>query len=967
MGIFIALALIGASFVSFTRVDQSASQNNKEDVEAKMVAQAGVEVAIAQLQEIFREVAYSDERNKSDSEKTSKQWVYRSGETSEGEKQTWSTPLEHAKIPSFPNKEKAFLGSAANDKFSYSGYPLDLDKDKSPQKQYYTLRVRNANSMININDSDENGKITKLLDNLCQVVKLGDPSVIAAAIVNNRPKPKSPSKEPPAYQYTHDLVRLGILKPEEYDKIKDFITADSWTDEQAVKPGHFPDGVKIERRSPIDLNTAPATVLKAVLRGISGKSIDNKSVSFPNNLVDGLVNEIINQRRNNMPFRSWPEFDDFLKKQVKDELQAELIYANANPNVHLNDRNPDSNLYRKIDKLDLQEYTTEFCLGPMGIFEIESLGRVVRKKTESDKNPTSLRKPTNVSYMASAAKIRYQVKIFEVRRHTMQKEWEGARQSRKDRESRDGLPPRSFHLLTGIGDKEKSHSYVGSLFRGNPTEDCTYSNSEENKNYSDGAYTDADSIVSHDPFNVFDGHFSFFFKPSQILNNGDPHWILHSQEEALLGLFPPMNLVTGVIYQPASSTSSRETGTLRVFRTLTYAEKDVDEKVSNGYYKPVTESESIRLFRGAPMHPDFLERLFKHGEEIYRKNLKNKKTALWKKKELEIEEGRQLFGLQFMEKVYDGVRTGDPNFNEFKLWMIFRLKFYVWDFDNWEWDKIYDGPWAKEVTIKVTDEIYKLIYDVNNELWTSSKLEKVHKSRDENEQKILESREVKDATFFEKILSPLPFIHLHRFSRHEKQIPVNLNVREWYHIDFSWEGVQLTDFNIKGHKLNPQPAEGDIVELSGNPLSIWRDKEERENKLKFQSPGTVFNAEIGDHARYKDTTITGEFDLSSSRKKQKFYFGTIRWTGYHKFPDAPDTTLSCQASVNGGAFSEKLTNQYGEGQKDLQINSPVEKVDYQFTFQGPDFRTPLLEEVTLNLFMSPQQLSYEELEIVYNK
>jgi hypothetical protein len=60
------------------------------------------------------------------------------------------------------------------------------------------------------------------------------------------------------------------------------------------------------------------------------------------------------------------------------QAAADVLKANFNPNLHLNELNPDRNMALEVDKTDLIVNSTEFCFVPMGIFEIESLGTVLR-------------------------------------------------------------------------------------------------------------------------------------------------------------------------------------------------------------------------------------------------------------------------------------------------------------------------------------------------------------------------------------------------------------------------------------------------------------------------------------------------------------------------------------------------------------------------------------------------------------
>lgn len=98
-------------------------------------------------------------------------------------------------------------------------------------------------------------------------------------------------------------------------------------------------------------------------------------------------------------FRSFSDLEVFLAaavdRRVIDVHQADAIVANADPNTRLNLYNPNGSVYRRISKIDFESSqqeqpamwgmgtsitftgpTTEFCFGPMGRFEIHSLGRV---------------------------------------------------------------------------------------------------------------------------------------------------------------------------------------------------------------------------------------------------------------------------------------------------------------------------------------------------------------------------------------------------------------------------------------------------------------------------------------------------------------------------------------------------------------------------------------------------------------
>ncbi|MBI4245074.1 MAG: hypothetical protein HY606_13370 [Planctomycetes bacterium] len=98
---------------------------------------------------------------------------------------------------------------------------------------------------------------------------------------------------------------------------------------------------------------------------------------------------------------------------------ADAIKANFNPNMHLNETNPDENLWLRVDKTDLIVNSTEFCFRPMGYFEIESIGRILKplrelKEEETIFNAEAVRELTR-------QKVRGVVKVFDAYRETTQR------------------------------------------------------------------------------------------------------------------------------------------------------------------------------------------------------------------------------------------------------------------------------------------------------------------------------------------------------------------------------------------------------------------------------------------------------------------------------------------------------------------------------------------------------------------
>ena len=109
-----------------------------------------------------------------------------------------------------------------------------------------------------------------------------------------------------------------------------------------------------------------------------------------------------------------------IQQRHASQALADLLKANFNPNLHLNELNPDENLYQIVDKTDLLVNSTEFTFLPSGYFEIESLGRVLRPKTDYT---DCLLSPDNE--LAAQAKVTAIVKLYDMYRETSFKDFYG--------------------------------------------------------------------------------------------------------------------------------------------------------------------------------------------------------------------------------------------------------------------------------------------------------------------------------------------------------------------------------------------------------------------------------------------------------------------------------------------------------------------------------------------------------------
>ncbi len=233
-------------------------------------------------------------------------------------------------------------------------------------------------------------------------------------------------------------LRGDQVAREDYEKLKDFITCYGFRDRTVIEPGNLmtnqlyvnydPTAPHREARTPINMNTVSNPVLTAWLRGISYNKYDESDLAVgvdTSSLVgfdakfgaDRLRKLAFTFRRMTYftPILAWKGLQSRLRehlyplapaspstdlpiesmagdvtanKSLRDAFTAEMdscgfdVYdvdawlAMADPNTTLNKFNPDSIVRRRVDKYDLETWTTEMCFNSMGYYEIYSLGTI---------------------------------------------------------------------------------------------------------------------------------------------------------------------------------------------------------------------------------------------------------------------------------------------------------------------------------------------------------------------------------------------------------------------------------------------------------------------------------------------------------------------------------------------------------------------------------------------------------------
>ncbi len=115
-----------------------------------------------------------------------------------------------------------------------------------------------------------------------------------------------------------------------------------------------------------------------------------------------------------------PLIPSLMQRRHGAQAVADAIKANFNPNLHLNEINPDENLFQIVDKTDLIVNSTEFTFLPTGYVEVESLGRVLRP-ADPDQKDAAL----GDNRLAAQARVRAVVQLYTLYRETNQKQFYG--------------------------------------------------------------------------------------------------------------------------------------------------------------------------------------------------------------------------------------------------------------------------------------------------------------------------------------------------------------------------------------------------------------------------------------------------------------------------------------------------------------------------------------------------------------
>ncbi|MDP7035090.1 MAG: hypothetical protein QF752_11415, partial [Planctomycetota bacterium] len=474
LGVLAVLAVLATSFYKVMSIEKDAATNNQRAIQARMVADAGLEFFSSWVRGRGSVKLY-DEPGSSSS------WVY--GDS------PW-IPVEDTSNPSF---KRSISGKTV------SGYVKDYD-------HLYRLKVLDTGGQLNLNSQNDNflneGSPDRcVLYNLGRAIytlniKKSIQSVSTGVVDNADRNPLGPNSTAqkatikkiaqlrnslPGKVFRSKERLLEVLGQDNYNLIQDFVTIHSFEYPRVLKPnpemntdamyktnvagmGYISARLpQFESRYAVNVNTASVPVLMAMFTNLSGYALTTtnytksgtttshsvygssksayetrymKGLTSPISITDAkTLAEAIYKRTHtsNNPFRSWQEFNDYVRygssmrptyssttkawKSANSVFglsvgQREAVIANANPNALLNRWIPDQARFFRVQKTDMLFYTGEFTFSSMGFFEVTSLGRVYRD------NPS-----TGSSLLQSEAKVSAVLKAWEVDYKSTQKDF----------------------------------------------------------------------------------------------------------------------------------------------------------------------------------------------------------------------------------------------------------------------------------------------------------------------------------------------------------------------------------------------------------------------------------------------------------------------------------------------------------------------------------------------------------------
>lgn len=297
LGILALLSILGLTFARLMTLESAASTNYVDGVRARLIAEGGLRRALTQLKLDVSSKPYSS---------VDESWVYAGGE--------YGLPLElstHLRPGSQEERDALANGqSLAQIERRRASFAAVLARTYHDQNgiDQYKIKVIDTQTQFNLNSRYEESQVGNETYDL-NYIRFLDALGVA---LSKKPLPgtTTPSGRNPIlharyprgarnayrggmaiYQFRRSRENgefksktelLEVLESEEdYELLKDYVTAKSWVDRRVVSPVQIPNQSKkpwadvkvIEPRSPINVNLASKEVIAANLAGIAGRAI----------------------------------------------------------------------------------------------------------------------------------------------------------------------------------------------------------------------------------------------------------------------------------------------------------------------------------------------------------------------------------------------------------------------------------------------------------------------------------------------------------------------------------------------------------------------------------------------------------------------------------------------------------------------------------------------------------------------
>ena len=235
LGVLAVLALLATTFATLSGVESRVSRNYLDTVRAKLLAQSGINDALAHLERDFPGRCQS-------SVLASQSWKFR-GNTADVGQAPSNLPLDEARYPSYSWKfEEHATDTPANpavqaDSVTVEGRKLGFSGVTGGgaygiHGDHYALKVSDLSGRMYLNDGVDGGPQASVSQNLRRLLNiLGRQTKPKIADLGDRILAKRPER---GYQEIGELK--AFFSPQEFDAFHDFVTVKAWVDTTVANP-----------------------------------------------------------------------------------------------------------------------------------------------------------------------------------------------------------------------------------------------------------------------------------------------------------------------------------------------------------------------------------------------------------------------------------------------------------------------------------------------------------------------------------------------------------------------------------------------------------------------------------------------------------------------------------------------------------------------------------------------------------